>query len=353
MAAVGADREPNIRAAADACTGGEVSEASGPKILTMRNSPATQTGTRTTQSKRDNSRDPSDKAAERARYLRPQASRLCILSFLFVIAGLGATTASLDTAAAASRGSHFSTMYPHSALPSTQECAARIPPSPETIPANIPFNHTMPSPAQLAAFYAHPVFGSNPPASDFFRVDGHYTGSTDMILRWAACKWGIDEDVMRAQAWTESKWRQGGPTPGDGGGDKRMARSQCVQGSFSALWNYGCANCCYQSWGILQTKVYYEWGTWPMIKDSTAFNADYRFADQRACMNGDYAGYFASAAQQPNTYSADIASGNIDRVLWGCIGMHYSGGWYTPPTQRYIAETKGYLTRKPWLALSK
>ena len=82
--------------------------------------------------------------------------------------------------------------------------------------------------------------------------------------------------------------------------------------------------------GILQTKVYYEWGTWPMIKDSTAFNADYRYADQRACMNGDYAGYFASTVQQPNTYAADIASGNIDRVLWGCIGMHYSGGYYAP-----------------------
>ncbi len=279
--------------------------------------------------------------------------RLGGLLLMFTIAGRGATTPLADTAAAATLRSHFSTMYPHTALPSGQECAAEIPATPESIPANIPFNHTMPTPAQLAAFYAHPVFGSNPPASDYFRVDGHYTGSTDMILRWAACKWGVDEDVVRAQAWTESKWRQGGPNPGDGGGDKRTLRSQCVQGSFDALWDYGCPGCCYQSWGILQTKVYYEWGTWPMIKDSTAFNADYRLADQRACMNGDYAGYFASAAQQPNTYSADIASGNFDRVLWGCIGMHYSGGWYTPQTLRYIAETQDHLARKPWRALAK
>jgi hypothetical protein len=90
-----------------------------------------------------------------------------------------------------------------------------------------------------------------------------------------------------------------------------------------------------------------------MIKDSTAFNADYRYADQRACMNGDCAGYFASTVQQPNTYAADIASGNIDRVLWGCIGMHYSGGYYTPQSLGYISEVRGYLSTKPWIALRR
>jgi hypothetical protein len=271
------------------------------------------------------------------------------------VAALVGVAVMLSARAASATGgpAHFSTLLTRASLPSGQDCAAEISATPETVTANIPFNQTMPTASQLAAFYSHPVFGANPPAADFFRVDGHYVGSTDMILRWAACKWGIDEDVVRAQAWTESKWRQGGPSPGDGGGDKRVSRSQCVQGAFSALWNFGCENCCYQSWGILQTKVYYEWGTWPMIKDSTAFNADYREADQRACMNGDYAGYFASTVQQPNTYAADIASGNIDRVLWGCIGKHYSGGWYTAPSLGYISEVKGYLLAKPWEALRR
>ena len=156
---------------------------------------------------------------------------------------------------------------------------------------------------------------------------------------------------MKAQACNESKWKQGGARPSDGGGDKRFSRQQCVQGSFAVLWNFDCANCCYQSWGILQTKVYYAWGTWPMIKDSTAFNADYRGADQRACMNGDDINYFASAAQQPNTYAADVASRNLDRILWGCIGMHFSGGWYTPESLQYISTVKGYLSTKPWLNL--
>ncbi len=88
-----------------------------------------------------------------------------------------------------------------------------------------------------AHFHRHPVW-SGPPPSDFYRVDGDYRGSTDMILRWAACKWGIDEDVVRAQAWTQSKWIQGGPNPADGGGDKRTDRRQCVHGAFTALWNF-------------------------------------------------------------------------------------------------------------------
>ena len=264
-----------------------------------------------------------------------------------LIAGLLLNAASAEARLVA----HFPTMPPHSALPSGSACASMIAATPETRPNNIPFNQTTPAPEQLGLFRQHPVFGSNPPAADFMEVDGQYTGSTDMILRWAACKWGIDEDVVRAQAWTESKWIQGGPRPTDGAGDKRNDFAACVQGNFTALWGYRCPNCCYQSWGILQTKVYYAWGTWPMIKDSTAFNADYRYAEQRACMNGDYMGYFASRNQQPNTYAADLQSGDIDRMLWGCIGMHFSGRWYDAGAQRYISEVQENLSRKPWLDL--
>lgn len=269
---------------------------------------------------------------------------------IFVIALLSSAPVLVVSAriGASATASHFITLAAGAPLPTDAQCASMISVTPETIPGNVPFNHTMPTAAQLALFHQHPVF-TGPPAWDFARVDGHYTGSTDMILRWAACKWGIDEDVARAQAWTESKWIQGGPRPGQGMGDKRFTLAQCVQGGFTALWNYDCPNCCWTSWGILQTKVYYEWGTWPMIKDSTAFNADYRYADQRACMNGDYRGYFASRAKQPNSYAADIASGDLDRILWGCIGMHYSGSWYDNHALGYISEVKQYLASKPWL----
>jgi autotransporter family porin len=174
-----------------------------------------------------------------------------------------------------------------------------------------------------------------------------------MILRWAACKWGIDENLVRAQAWTESKWIQGGPNRSDGGGDKRVLKTQCVRGNFDALWDYGCDSCCYQSWGILQTKVYYATNTWPLIKDSTAFNADYRYGEERACIDGEFWPYFRSAAQQPNTYASDVASGDPSRLLWGCTGMHFSGGWYDRDALRYIGEVREALHVRPWTRLPR
>ena len=40
------------------------------------------------------------------------------------------------------------------------------------------------------------------------RVDGNFTGTTDEILQWGACKWGFDEDLVRAIAATETWWKQ-------------------------------------------------------------------------------------------------------------------------------------------------
>ena len=42
----------------------------------------------------------------------------------------------------------------------------------------------------------------------FNRVDGDFAGTTDEIIQWAACKWGIDEDIVRAQVIKESCWYQ-------------------------------------------------------------------------------------------------------------------------------------------------
>ena len=39
-------------------------------------------------------------------------------------------------------------------------------------------------------------------------ITGDFTGTTQEILKWAACKWGIDQDVVFAQAAVESWWQQ-------------------------------------------------------------------------------------------------------------------------------------------------
>jgi hypothetical protein len=246
---------------------------------------------------------------------------------------------------------HFVTLPARSPLPDDARCASMIAPTPEVRPQNAPYNHTVPTEEELENFRASIPRWTTVPAADFARVDGNFTGSTDMILRWAACKWGIDEDIVRAQAWTESKWKQGGPHPGDGGGDKRFTPAQCIRDGFTALWDFQCPNCCFTSWGILQTKVYYEWGTWPMIKDSTAFNADYRFADQRACMNGDNLAYFHGRLPHNGYPTYANSLGNPDLVMWGCLGRHFSGDWYDSGAIKYIEEMRGYLVSKPWLKL--
>jgi hypothetical protein len=252
---------------------------------------------------------------------------------------------------------HFSTLAYRATLPSDSQCTTWVNELPiaEHAPANTPFN--VPPPGGVpSSFYSNPTpfEGDTQSVADFAGVKGDFTGSTDDIMRWAACRYGVDEDVVRAQGMTESHWDQGEP------GDKRTTQSQCVQPGFTALWNttiaepdgssVSCPNCCFQSWSLWQTKIYYETTTWPMIMQSTPFAADYRYATQRACMNGDNSTYFAS--QGSNTYASDIAAfkagGPSDRVLWGCIGTHYSGGWYDSGAQSYITETQSHLAAHDW-----
>ena len=254
----------------------------------------------------------------------------------------------------------FATLPPSATLPTGKECAAMIAPTPETAPANAPFNNTIPTATQLSRYAANGYTSTyQDDYTQYARVTGNYIGSTDMIMRWAACKYGISEDVVRAQAWVESGWHQGGV------GDLHIKRSRCIQGGFLKLWNttigmpdgtaVSCPKCCFQSWSAWQTKVFYEWMTWPEIMRSTAFAADYRYADQRSCMNGAYVSYFASATQQPNIYAADVANyianpstRHTNRVLWGCIGKHFSGGWHDKKAQPYIAAVKNALATQPW-----
>ena len=245
---------------------------------------------------------------------------------------------------------HFGTLAASASLPSEDWCSQNIPYETEMVPNNQTTNHTMPTGSQLSEYaangYAANVYGGK---WAFARVTGQYTGTTDMIIRWTACKWGIDEDVVRAQT-TSEHWSWDETTAH---GDKRTTYSQCVNGNFTSLWNYQCPNCCYQSWSNWQSKVYYDWQTWPMMATSTAFGADYRYADQRACMNGDLAQYFAKKpSYNGHTYAGDIAGGNLNTILWGCIGAHYSGNWYdgnsTSGAIWYINYVKGVLARKDW-----
>jgi Bacterial Ig domain len=234
---------------------------------------------------------------------------------------------------------HFNTLPPHSALPSDSQCAALIATTPETMPGNASYNSSsvIPSSATLTGVHTAPVYGATwVPASDFTRVDGDYSGSTDMILRWTACKWGIDEDVVRAQAWNESGWSQTDV------GDWRTTLADCEMG----IWNGWTGTGCYQSHGILEVKLF-DFNAYPEAITSTAANADFRMAYQRACMNGDIS-YLSS--DTPTSGYPTYPNGTTDQILWGCIGDWYSGDWYDSGALSYIAQVQQYYASKPWLS---
>ncbi|MGH3159709.1 MAG: hypothetical protein ACRDNF_24485, partial [Streptosporangiaceae bacterium] len=108
------------------------------------------------------------------------------------------------------------------------------------------------------------------------RINGHFTGTTKEILRWAACKWGIDQNLVFAQAAVESWWRQ--TTKGD------WESSGCPPGHGPGV--DGRKGLCPQSWGILQNRYPYEKSSWPGIDRSTAMNADTAYAIWRSCYDG-------------------------------------------------------------------
>jgi hypothetical protein len=235
---------------------------------------------------------------------------------------------------------HFGNLPPNATLPAAAQCAAWVKTSATASEAraeNTTANMTTPTPDELAAFHAQPLFSPYAPGTDFALVDGNFTGTTDQILRWAACKWGIDEDVFRAQAWEESKWRQ------SAAGDERNDPNQCHAGG----WNGWDGNSCKQSYGILQVKVF-DYNTWPEARDSTAFNADFRAAEHRACVNGDI-NYLRERTPLPPY--PPYPTLDPDAQTWGCIGHWFSGGWYDKGALDYIARVKQVLASRAWTQL--
>lgn len=224
-------------------------------------------------------------------------------------------------------GRYFSTLPPGSALPSDAECAAAVKRRPENKRVNAGYNATRGS-QQLANNF----LSGDPRANSVIatRVTGNFSGSTDEILQWAACKWGVDEDMVRAQAAVESWWRQS--TKGDWTTDA----SRCAPGH--GLGADGQPGQCPESWGVLQNRYPYEQSAWPGIESSTAFNADAAYAIWRAC----YEGYewWLNDVERGQPYAAGDA--------WGCMGRWFAGRWHTPPADDYITKVRGYLNDRVW-----
>ena len=176
--------------------------------------------------------------------------------------------------------------------------------------ANSAENATVPTTSQLQTFDSYKGQWGN---CDNLRtkVTGNFKGTTDEIIQWAAWKWGLPENKLRAAAVAESYWKMG--FVGDAG----------------------------KSFGLFQIKNVNQWhgGTYPLSKSSTAFNADY------------YAGmvrhYYEGCATWLKDYSYNgtkYAAGD----LWGSMGAWYSGDWHGNGANRYINAVKQRLQAKTW-----
>ena len=145
----------------------------------------------------------------------------------------------------------FGTLPPGAKLPSGAQCArlVRAAPSPENRPANKAFNDTTGVHVGVKFFPA----GDSPQVSTLAPlISGDFTGTTEEILRWAACKWGINQNIVFAQAAVESWWRQ--DNLGDWGTDAELCPPGHRLGADRAPGE------CPQSYGILQNRYPFEKG---------------------------------------------------------------------------------------------
>ena len=227
-------------------------------------------------------------------------------------------------APSATNTGRFNLLPPGSALPSGAECADRIRSAAEKIPGNTSRNHT--------TWYS--AWGQS---SYHARADGNYTGTTDEIIQWAACKWGMDEDVLRAQTYQESRWSM------DANGDRNPIGdgSQCIPavGGYNLAYAGVPAGKCAESIGLMQVRTQYYRPAAEGAVLSTAYNVDISLAVWREC----YEGQSAYLARSSSSYHAGD--------MWGCIGRWFTGQWYNGDEQGYIALIQQHLANRAWQSL--
>jgi autotransporter family porin len=210
----------------------------------------------------------------------------------------------------------FPTIAAGGELPSGQACAEQVVRSPwEPRLENGQANSTMPDTVELPGWSG---FDLRANLWLMPRIDGRFTGTTEEILQWASCKWGIDTEVVRAMAWQESGWDQRAQ------GDRTWEAARCLPGYQPP---------CPVSFGILQIKYFYHPGTYPASLEHTAFNVDYSLGQLRACYEGwiPYLG-------------GDYGPGD----LWACVGHHFSGAWKDPGAEAYTARVLNLYAARPW-----
>jgi hypothetical protein len=208
------------------------------------------------------------------------------------------------------------TLPPGSALPSDAQCAAAVHPAVEVRPQNAAANAT----------------GWTSASTEWPRATGSFTGTTDEMIQWVSCKWGIETDVVRAQAAKESWWKQS--NLGDWGSDA----SRCAPGHGLNSDPVNHPGLCPESVGIMQVRTPSPQAAFQGALDSTSYNLDLAYAVWRGCYEGKET--WLNQVEHVGTYAAGD--------MWGCVGRWFSGRWHTGPSETYIAAVKDYMNQKIW-----
>jgi hypothetical protein len=317
---------------------------------------------------------------------------LAATAFILLVPTIGPTSPAMASASAVDDGAATSTAAPGSTartsvpprsagyfglrpvgawsrLPSGSQCRTRVHKSTwEPRPANTKRNHQMPNGRAV-----HRSLANRPRNTDntydrrwdhwlMRRVAGHYTGTTDEIFQWAACKWGLPDNVLRAIAVRESTWYQylthssGGCVSNWGCGDLVSEPTHATHvycdglarvGGYDYQEDYG-AGICPKTFSIVGVMSWEnpDWGkmagnqngTFPFNRRSTAFAVDYISAYLRGCYEG-------WVHWLDNTGTRDYSAGQ----LWGCVGSWYAGAWRDQAARGYIHRVRTELRNRTWL----
>jgi hypothetical protein len=194
------------------------------------------------------------------------------------------------------------------------------------------------------------------------RVDGQFSGTTDEIFQWAACKWGLPDDLLRGIAVRESTWYQYLTYPSGrcvtnwGCGDMITSAHQDTKTYCDALAthgydyqnDYGSGLCPKTfsivgvmdweapSWGLMPDN---QNGVFPFNRDSTAFAVDYLAGQLRGCYEGWE--HWLGSNGTPSYASGDI---------WGCVGSWYAGDWHSTAGDGYTSRVQTEMNNFTWLS---
>lgn len=255
-----------------------------------------------------------------------------------------------------------------SSLPGDDACAREVHRSAwEPRPDNTKRNHVIPDAAAVHASFAVrrvAIAGAADPRWDSWllpRVDGQFTGTTDEIFQWAACKWGLSDNLLRAVAVRESTWYQyetypsGQPVTEWGSGDMMPAGTAGASVYCQGIARYGYdyqrdfgPAICPQTFSIVGVKSWQSpsWGampdnqngTLPFSRDSTAFAVDYLASQLRGCYEG-------WQVWLHNTGTRTYAAGDV----WGCVGAWYAGEWHSQAADTYLDAVEHEEANHTWL----